>query len=57
MTIVSIRNNKGNDSAVKVGFRYLLNNMDLTKVSFSNQLNFKELKMFLELSNKLMLEP
>ena len=52
LSVVSIRNKKGIESALKVGFRYLMNHVTISKVSFSNQLNFEELKIYSEFSNK-----
>ena len=43
ISVVNIKNNKGEESALKVGFRYLLNNKNVNQISISNQLNLKEL--------------
>ena len=53
ISIVNIKNNKGEDAALKVGFRYLLNN---TKLNFSNQFNIDKITRFSEFSTNFLLE-
>jgi len=53
VSVVNIKNNKGEESALKVGFRYLLNKNKLAQVSYFNRLNFKELNLITEFSPKM----
>ncbi len=55
LSVVNIKNNKGEDAALKVGFRYLLNKKNITKLNFSNHINFNEMRLFSDFSNKLLL--
>ena len=43
ISVVSIKKKKGVEAAIKIGFRYLLNKMNFTSISFSNHLNFNNL--------------
>ncbi|WP_111707434.1 glycosyltransferase [Lutibacter citreus] len=43
LSIVSIKNNKGNEAALKIGFRFLSNKLKFSSISFSTQFNFNEL--------------
>lgn len=52
VSVISIKNNKGNESALKVGFRFLLNTMSFSSISFSTQLNFNDLNAVTKFQNK-----
>lgn len=56
ISIVKIKNNKGEDAALKVGFRYLLNKKNITNLSFSNQFNLDKITRFSEFSTNFLLE-
>ena len=43
MSIVSLKKNRGNDPALKIGFRFLMNKKNVDHVSLSNDLNSSEL--------------
>ncbi|SNR59676.1 glycosyltransferase [Lutibacter flavus] len=55
LSVVNIKNNKGEDAALKVGFRYLLNKKNIIKINFSNHLNLNKMRLFSEISGKLLL--
>lgn len=56
ISIVNIKNNKGEDAALKVGFRYLLNNKNITKLNFSNKFNLDKITRFSEFSANFLLD-
>jgi glycosyltransferase involved in cell wall biosynthesis len=56
ISIVNIKNNKGEDAALKVGFRYLLNKKNITKLNFSNQFNLDKITRFSEFSTNFLIE-
>ncbi len=56
ISIVKIKNNKGEDAALKVGFRYLLNKKNVSKLHFSNQFNFDKIMRLSEFSTNFLLE-
>lgn len=56
ISIVKIKNNKGEDAALKVGFRYLLNKKNVSKLNFSNQFNLDKIVRFSKFSNNFLLE-
>jgi glycosyltransferase involved in cell wall biosynthesis len=55
LSVVNIKNNKGEDAALNVGFRYLLNKRNITKLNFSNHLNFRKMSSFSEFSSKFLI--
>lgn len=54
LSIVTIKNNKGIDSALKVGFRFLLNTMDISNVSFSSQHSINNLTLISEFQTEML---
>ena len=56
ISIVKIKNNKGEDAALNVGFRYLLNKKNVSKLNFSNQFNLDKIIRFSEFSTNFLLE-
>ena len=53
LSVVSIRNKKEDESALKLGFRFLMNNASVSKVILSNKLNMNELQNISEISSTL----
>ncbi|MDH3381480.1 MAG: glycosyltransferase [Flavobacteriaceae bacterium] len=56
ISVVNIKNNKGEDAALKVGFRYLLNKRNVSKLKYSNQFNLDKIKDFSEFSTKFLID-
>lgn len=56
ISIIKIKNNKGEDAALKVGFRYLLNKKNVSKLNFSNQFNLDKIIRFSEFSTNFLLK-
>ena len=56
ISIVNIKNNKGEDAALKVGFRYLLNKKNITKLNFSTKFNLNQIMRFSEFSTNYLVD-
>jgi glycosyltransferase involved in cell wall biosynthesis len=54
LSVVSIKNNKGIDSALKVGFRFLLNTMDFSNISFSTHIDTKKINLISNFQNEML---
>jgi glycosyltransferase involved in cell wall biosynthesis len=54
LSVVSLKKNKKIETALKAGFRFLLNTMNLSSISFTNQLNFQKLIPITEIQGELL---
>ncbi|MBT8316491.1 MAG: glycosyltransferase [Lutibacter sp.] len=55
-SVVNIKKNKGEDAALKVGFRYLLNKKNISKLNFSTKFNLNQIMRFSEFSTNFLVD-